>query len=350
MSADLEIRSAPVAPPAAPARALVIGDHEWTALALEAVLAGDGWQAERVTAQDAAGHLGATPEPDVVILTVRWGDARRRREAIELCCNVRAHGLVGAGTPAIFVTFDAIRRDDLLAAYEAGAWEVCQLPLDAALLRARLRGWRGVRPGSAAPRPATPLLDEETGLYTARGLLHRAAELTADAVRTERPLACVALALDRCPPPLWLRRPGARPERGAPAGEGADHDRLYARLVARVRGYGGRASDVFGHTGGGEFAVLAPGATADDARRLARRLTQLLLDQWAQVAAGAAGLGDPSRWEDGALSTPGDGAAVPRWGVAELTPGSTPHGAAAALLGQATAALRDAAGAGAAPD
>jgi GGDEF domain-containing protein len=116
-----------------------------------------------------------------------------------------------------------------------------------------------------------------------------------------------------------------------------DRDWLLARLVARVRAHGGRGSDVYGQTGREEFAVLAPATSEAEALRMADRLSVLLRDQWEQVVAayratrpdGASPLGSD------ALNAPPS----PRWAVAVLGDDTTPQGAAARLLTQASRGL-----------
>lgn len=346
----------------APATALVIGDHEWGSLALASVLAGGGWASRQVSAGDAAGVLLATGEPAVAFFLVRLGERARSHDTIELCSNLRARELLSPAVPAIFVTFDAPRREDLLRAYAAGAWEVCQLPLDGQLLLARLERWLGAQRAAERARHAR-LIDEETGLYTTRGLLHRATELVAESRRSARPLACLALAVDARPLAPLAGAPvsaaggatggfgGTGEPTSAAATEGTaiarlDRTWLLGRLLSRVRTRGGRCSDVFGRTGREEFAVLAPATTAEEALRMAERLGLLLREQWERLPKEMAA-GDVDAGRGGAAESLLAVASPPclRWAVAVLGEAATAQGAAARLLTRASAGLARPAGA-----
>jgi diguanylate cyclase (GGDEF)-like protein len=112
------------------------------------------------------------------------------------------------------------------------------------------------------------LLDPETGLYNTRGLSRRAREVSAEAVRRHAALACVVFA--------------AAPERqdsvAAPGGE------ALARSVGGLLRQHGRASDVIGRLGDGEYAVIAPHTEARGVVQMVERLERLLQDAEASGA------------------------------------------------------------------
>ena len=100
------------------------------------------------------------------------------------------------------------------------------------------------------------LLDEATGLYNFRGMARRARETGAEALRVRGAMACVrARACDG-------RRARGSANRSRRVAEGVG-EHLGVALARTAR-----ASDVIGHLGRGEFAVIAP-ATTPGGRRAA---------------------------------------------------------------------------------
>src|SRR5205823_9656106 len=104
------------------------------------------------------------------------------------------------------------------------------------------------------------LLDTTTGLYNVRGLTRRAQELGAEATRRHAPLACVAVAA---------------------ATEGAEHDESLGEVGHRIAEHLGdvfrrttRISDVIGHLGRSEFAIIAPATESNGAVRLVERIQE----------------------------------------------------------------------------
>jgi diguanylate cyclase (GGDEF)-like protein len=103
------------------------------------------------------------------------------------------------------------------------------------------------------------LLDPETGLYNAQGLLRRIAELGAGAVRHRRPLACLVLAADAEPSFPTSRHSQTWPSAAA------------ATLATTLR-EAGRASDTIGRLSATEFVVVAPDTDTAGVMGLAERL------------------------------------------------------------------------------
>ena len=110
-------------------------------------------------------------------------------------------------------------------------------------------------------------MDPGTGLYNVRGLLRRATELSADAERFERPLACVAFG------PEWsghdVEADGGPSDEELVRTERTKGTAWALRAVTRL-------SDTVGRLGTGEFVVVAPGTNREGALRLADRVLELI--------------------------------------------------------------------------
>jgi len=104
-------------------------------------------------------------------------------------------------------------------------------------------------------------------VYNVRGLLRRATEISADAIRYDRPLACIAFG------PEWA---GPPPEPEAAATEGTSGSGDRTRGMAWALRTVTRLSDTIGRLGTGEFVVVAPGTNRDGALRLADRVLELI--------------------------------------------------------------------------
>jgi two-component system, cell cycle response regulator len=102
------------------------------------------------------------------------------------------------------------------------------------------------------------ITDVLTGLYNRRYLQHRLIDELARARREQRPLACVMLDVDHFKP--------VNDQWGHPAG-----DKVLAQIAHLIREQC-RESDVPVRYGGEEFAVLLPGASAQEAVRVAERI------------------------------------------------------------------------------
>jgi len=96
-------------------------------------------------------------------------------------------------------------------------------------------------------------VQDDSGLYTTRGLALRAQELTLQAFHHGAALACVALA---------------------PVPDGTEDGAAAVQLVARVLRATGRRSDAIGRIGPSEFAVVAPGTDGIGAVLLAQRVAR----------------------------------------------------------------------------
>ncbi len=266
---------------AAAAFVLIVGDDEWTARALAAVLEPAGFRvAHAATADGARERVRAAP-PDAVLVVARAGDPA----GPALCRALRDEPAVAAETAIIGVTPAAGAREQRLEWLRAGAWDCLGFPLLAEEVLLKLG--RAVRAKHQADRArAAALVDEATGLYTPRGLRRRVREVVAETARLRVPVACVAIGADGGDPGLRGR-------------------------VARALRAHARISDVIGWWSGSDVVVVAPATDGAGAERLAARLaaaieaTPAAADEPAAPVAVRAGYYALSL-ESGALADPDD--------------------------------------------
>src|SRR5215212_4338235 len=207
-----------------PPLALILTDQEWVSLSMVTLFAPRGYAVLRAfSGQQAVQRMREAPL-DLVMVDRDLKDM----SAVDLCRNMR---LQSAATPLLMLSTSPWNRDEKLAALRAGAWEVCSLPMDSEELFVRVDTWvRSKLAGDVAREQG--LLDPETGLYNAQGLLRRIAELGAGAVRHRRPLACVVVA--------------AEPARTATSSPGQTWTAATAASLATTLRQTGRASDTIG--------------------------------------------------------------------------------------------------------
>jgi len=232
---------------------LIVTGHEWLSLSIESVFAARGYAVLRAfTGQQAARQLAVSV--DLLVVDRQLRDTT----GIELCAGFREQGLLTADVPTIVISADPWARDQKLAAFRAGVWDVASLPWDAEELFLRMDAW--VRGKLTADRArGQGLVDPATGFYNAQGVLRRISELAAGAARHRRPLGVVVLTRDG----------GGRS--GDRAGAAAA-DREFAELLKGVR----RASDAVGRLNGAQFVVLAPETDEEGVLGLAERLKEAL--------------------------------------------------------------------------
>jgi diguanylate cyclase (GGDEF)-like protein len=256
---------APETPYPRPPLALILTDQEWVSLSMVTLFAPRGYAVLRAfSGQQAIHRMGEAPV-DLLMVDRDLKDM----SADELCRNMRAQN---AATPLLVLSTSPWNRDDKLACLRAGAWEVCSLPMDSEELFVRVDTWvRSKLAGDVAREQG--LLDPETGLYNAQGLLRRIAELGAGAVRHRRPLACVVLAAD--------------PATADTSSVNQSWTAATAATLASTLRASGRASDTIGRLGPNEFVVLAPDTDSDGVLGMAGRLharVQTVLDDTAANA------------------------------------------------------------------
>ncbi len=189
---------------------------------------------------------------------------------------------VRIGTPVLLLTSTPLGRGARLEALSAGAWDILTRPVDPNELILRLDTF--IRSKQEADRVRDEgLLDPATGVYNVRGVLKKAREVTADVVRSSRPLSCVAFGVS---------------ESGENDSSFSANDMdgsLAAALTAVTR-----LSDTIGKLGPGEYVVLAPGTDEGGALRLADRVLASLREVGSadgvepRIRAGLAELGHKS--------------------------------------------------------
>jgi diguanylate cyclase (GGDEF)-like protein len=243
--------------PSRPPLVLIANDQEWAARSLESLLGPSGYAVLRAYTGRQALDFARTAQPDALILDARMSDI----DGVDVCRELRADPRFGVTTPVFITTAGASDRAQTLAAYEAGAWEFFNEPLDGEVLLQKLGNY--VRSKREADRIRDEsLLDQLTGLYNMRGLARRAREIAGEALRQHNPLACVAFATDAEPaavgevPPEQLTR--------------------VAEHLGAVFRRTGRVSDVIGRLGQTEFAIIAPTTEAKGVVRLVERLQETL--------------------------------------------------------------------------
>jgi PleD family two-component response regulator len=184
--------------------------------------------------------------PDVIVLDANLPDL----DSIAVCRMLRENRAAW-NMPVMMTTATPPTREQRVAALEAGAWDYLNVLLHPEELTLKLDAMARLKleMDQALEESA---VDPASGLYTLPGLVRRARELTADAVRRRAALACVALGIG--PPAL----PAAT---------------AYAGQILQASG---RTSDCVGSLGQGEFAVLAPATAPEGAKRMALRLAAVL--------------------------------------------------------------------------
>jgi DNA-binding response OmpR family regulator len=114
---------------------VVIANHqEWSLRSIESILAPRGFTVLRAYSGREALDLTLTNRPAAVILDWRLRDI----DGLEACRQLRADPRIGLTTPILITTAGSLSRADRVAAYGAGAWELCTEPLDGELFVLRL--------------------------------------------------------------------------------------------------------------------------------------------------------------------------------------------------------------------
>ena len=240
-----------------PPLVLIASDQEWSARSLESVLGPHGYAALRVTSSERALELAPITQPDAIILDMGIPELGGRAT----CERLRQDARIPLNVPIILTTSAVASRSERLDAYAAGAWELCAEPFDVEVLLLKLDAFVQAKLAADRIREET-LVDDETGLYNARGLARRAREIGGEAIRRSDALACVAFS------PV--------PELSTPSASPPESDREIAETVSRVCQLSARLSDAVGRIGPNEYAIIAPGAGEDGAERIVARLRESL--------------------------------------------------------------------------
>lgn len=231
-------------------RILIANDQEWAARAVETILVAEGYEVHRVYTGRQALERAFEILPDLIILDTQMPDL----SGPEVCRQLRADVRIGLATPILLSTAGPAGRQQRIEAYQAGAWEFYGQPLDPELLLLKIGIYLEVR-GVADRLSEETLLDQLTGLYSAKGLVRRTEELLADARRSQRDVSIVTISLDDANRVAILEEAGTLARRAGEVVRGAV-----------------RAADIVGRVGTLRFAVVSSGSPRDGAQRLADRL------------------------------------------------------------------------------
>jgi two-component system cell cycle response regulator len=247
---------------------LLVDDQEWTARSIESILRPKGHVVLKAYTGQQALDLVQKVSPDALLVDLHLPDI----DGIDLVRQLKAYPTIQSMTPVLMITGGAVGRAQRLEALGAGAWDVLTHPVDPNELILRMETFVRAKHDSDKLRDEG-LTDPGTGFYNTRGILRRAKEIGADAVRFDRPLTCIAFG-----PPAF--------------GENGSTEELtdeVARQVAAALRSVTRVSDTIGRLGPGEFIVVAPGTDQAGAVRLADRVFE------AVEGSAKAALLDPAR-------------------------------------------------------
>ncbi len=254
---------------------LLVDDQEWTSRSMESILRPKGHVVLKAYTGQQALELVTKVNPDVVIVDVHLPDI----DGIDLVRKLRESPTIRPTTPLLMITASNVGKAERLDALGAGAWDILTHPVDPNELILRMDTF--VRSKQEADRTREEgLTDPGTGFYNVRGILRRAKEIGADAIRFDRPMACIALG------PHVL---------GVDERDQAVTEMFIAEVTRRVAGAlrsVTRISDTIGRLGPGEFVIVAPGTDESGALRLADRIMEA-----ADKVAQEQGI-DPSQFEE----------------------------------------------------
>lgn len=231
---------------------LLVDDQEWTSRSIESILRPKGHVVLKAYTGRQALDLVQKVSPDAIIVDFHLPDL----DGIDVARELRRAPTVHAVTPLLMISASTVGRAERLEALGAGAWDILHHPVDPGELVLRIETL--VRAKQEADRIREEgLTDPGTGFYNARGLLRRAQEISADAVRFQRPLACIAFG------PEWLDRSSSE--------EAGSVDRMAEGMASALKNVT-RVSDTLGRLASGEFVIVAPGTDREGALRLADRV------------------------------------------------------------------------------
>ncbi len=249
---------------------LLINDEEWTARSLETILKPHGYAVLMAYTGRAALELSTRVRPDAILVDLRLPDMEGR----DVCARLRQMPTVRPSTPILAFSSGAMSRRERLSCLRVGAWEVFHPPFDPDELLTRIGTYVAAKQDADVAREASHE-DSVTGFYNIRGLSRRVTEITADASRHERPLACVVFGSDAPEAQDQRRDETSVPEaQEMPRDERADA--ALVRGVANALVSVTRLSDVVARVGGGEFVIVAPGTDEPGAVRLAERILDVV--------------------------------------------------------------------------
>jgi DNA-binding response OmpR family regulator len=237
--------------------ALIGCSDEWLCRSLESVFADRGYEVKRTGSGRQALNAARGGGYDVLLLDERLAEL----SGVAVCIALRDDPLFDHATPIVIISAAHSTLPGRTAAYAAGAWEYCHLPLDVDGLFLKLSTFLRARQELAASQ-AKSMFDPTSGLYTPFGLHQLAEQLEARAVRNHEPFACLAFS----------PQPGID---GSEQTRKADADGAFAEVAHLVREQA-RRSDIVAKTGDSQLSILAPDTDAAGARLLVARLQKEL--------------------------------------------------------------------------
>jgi PleD family two-component response regulator len=232
---------------------LLIDDQEWTSRSIESILRPKGHVVLKAYTGQQALDLVQKVSPDALMVDVHLPDI----DGIDLVRQLKTSPTIQSSTPILMITGGTVGRAERLEALGAGAWDILTHPVDPNELVLRMDTFIRAKHDADKVRDEG-LTDPGTGFYNVRGILRRAREIGADAVRFDRPLTCIAF--------------GPQPATGA---DEAFLELLNAKIAEALRSVT-RISDTVGKLGPGEFIVVAPGTDQGGAVRLADRVFEAI--------------------------------------------------------------------------
>src|SRR5437868_12336779 len=234
--------------------ALIGCSDEWLCRSLQSVFEEKSYVTTRSTSGKKALQLARRGDFDVLMLDQRMEDLG----GTDVCVALRDDPLFDHATPIVIISSSHATLESRTAAYAAGAWEYCHLPLDVDGLFLKLGTFLRARRELEASQ-AKSLMDPASGLYTTFGLHHLAEQLEARAVRKHEAFACLAFS----------------PESSETGGALRSDDGSFAEVAHVVREQA-RRSDIVAKTGDSQLSILAPDTDAAGARLLVARLQREL--------------------------------------------------------------------------
>jgi PleD family two-component response regulator len=232
-----------------PAVVLIATGDEWLARSIESILGPNHISLARSLAAKHALQFARTRQPDAILIQTRLPDM----SGFDLCRALREEPANGVHTPILITSAGPSSRRERLDALRAGAWDFCEITPDTDELVLRIQTYVRAKRAIDQIRKSS-LQDDLTGLYNLNGLMRRLQEVSSEALRYRRPLACLAIAPTV---PRELVFFDARTQ--------TEH-------MARVVTASCRTSDAIARLPSNEFIVIAPDTGPLGAQRLAERM------------------------------------------------------------------------------
>jgi diguanylate cyclase (GGDEF)-like protein len=239
------MNSTPTLPPRP--RILIVDDDRGTTLMLSHLLE-DNAITQSTTCGVEALRLATESRPDLILLDIEMPDI----SGISVCEQIKAHPDLH-DTLVLFVTGHGDAQIEALA-LTAGAIDFIQKPVNAAVVRARVRNYLALKRQRDQLRQLSTV-DGLTGVANRRAFDIALNREWARARRSGEPIALLMCDIDDFKQ--------FNDSYGHLAGDACLHD-VAAELLRHTR----RAGDLVARYGGEEFAVLLPNCSSADARTL----------------------------------------------------------------------------------